>query len=164
MKQTHKLLLLRHAESAWDKAVNDFDRGLTVRGKNDIKAVAQWMDQQAQTVDRVVCSPAVRTRLTATCLFEQLQSLVEQQQLHYEAAIYNASVDDLIDVLSRQADTVHTLMLVGHNPGLERLLSLLTGQPHAPIEPATLIVLELNTDWNTIMSQPLRLLHRFQPH
>lgn len=163
MKQTNTLLLLRHGESAWDKPVNDFDRGLTEQGKTDIAAVAEWINQQALTVDWVVCSPALRTRLTATLLCDQLQPPLGHHLLHFEASIYNASVDDLIDVLSKQADNVHTLLLVGHNPGLERLLSLLTSQPHAPIEPGILIELELNTVWSSIMSQPLTLLHRFQP-
>ena len=163
MNQAHKLLLLRHGESAWDKPVEDFDRGLTERGKTDIAAVAEWMNQQALTVDLVVCSPALRTRLTATLLCEQLQPPFDHELLHYEDAIYDASVEDLLNVISKQADTVNTLLLVGHNPGLEQLLSLLTGQPHAPIDAGTLIELEVSTRWKALMSQPLMLLHRFHP-
>lgn len=123
-----QLLILRHAKSAWDTAVvNDFDRPLSRRGKQDAPRVGGWLRQQGLVPDLVVSSPAKRARKTTTKVCRELG--IPKHEIGWEPRIYGATTETLMCVLSECRADAEILLLVGHNPGLEELLEYLCG-PH----------------------------------
>ena len=113
------LTLLRHAKSNWDDpAMRDFDRPLNRRGRAAARAMGREMRALKLGFDAVVASPAVR-------VVETLAGLAEGygRDLHpaYDARIYLASEETLLDI-ARETDDRHSrLLLLGHNPGFELL-------------------------------------------
>ena len=117
---TKKLTLLRHAKSGWDDPVaRDFDRPLNKRGEKAALLIGQWMKQQSLIFDRVIASPAVRVIETLDHVIGGYGSRLEPS---WERRVYLASSATLMDVLRELDDSVESVLLVGHNPGLEDLV------------------------------------------
>ena len=138
-----ELILLRHAhaESALPDQP-DFDRPLSADGLAEAEAAARWLLEQRLIPDQVLCSPARRTRETLEAALAVL-GYVDQR---LEPAIYEATPGTLAALLDRYRDTERVL-LVGHNPGLERLVALLhSGQSgdYRGMPPAGVAVLEFD--------------------
>ncbi|MCW2600856.1 MAG: putative phosphohistidine phosphatase, SixA [Frankiales bacterium] len=108
------LVLVRHGKSEAHRT-DDHSRELAARGRADAAAVREWLTQKGISPDRVVVSTAERTRQTW-----QLASVGDAPAV-YEHRVYEASVEDLLDVLRETPAEVQTLVLVGHNPAVERL-------------------------------------------
>jgi len=140
-----ELILLRHAHADPAGAgMADVDRALSATGLAEAAAAGQWLRENALIPDRVLCSPARRARETLEAVLEQI-GYVDQR---LETGIYEASAGQLILLLDAHLDTERVL-LVGHNPGLERLASLLhSGQSsdYRGMPPAGIAVLTLNGD------------------
>lgn len=114
------LLLVRHAQAApLDVRIQDRDRPLTAFGMQQAAKVGYAFSQTLQQVDLMLVSGAVRTQETAAILQQALQEKIQSYQVRDE--LYLAS-DVLLWSLVRGVDTkVSTLLIVGHNPGLEAL-------------------------------------------
>ena len=120
------LLLLRHAKSAWDTgAATDFDRPLASRGERDAPVMGKWLKKQGLVPDGVISSPALRARQTTEAACRQMG--IKPKQVDWDGQVYAASVFELLNVLKAYKKKPKTLMLVGHNPGLEDLLIYLAG-------------------------------------
>ena len=118
------LTLLRHAKSTWnDPVATDFDRPLNKRGRRAPRTVGREMKSQGMRFDRVVASPALRVVETLDDLAHGYGAPLE---LRYDKRLYLASPAALLDVIHEIGDETARLMMVGHNPGLERLALLLT--------------------------------------
>lgn len=116
-----EVILLRHAHA--DPAAlgqEDRARSLSARGIAEAEAVGAWLKAHRADPDRVLCSPAERTRET----LQQVLAITGYSDLRVEPRIYEASPVTLIRVLDDHADAERVL-LVGHNPGLEDLVALL---------------------------------------
>lgn len=122
-----ELLILRHAKSDWhSNATSDFDRPLAKRGKTDAPKVGAWLYREGLVPDVVVSSPAERARQTASKVCKCLD--IKKKQIMWDAAIYEADVPTLLQVLARCPDQATLVLLIGHNPGLEQLLLHLVGE------------------------------------
>jgi len=120
-----RLHLLRHAKSSWkDESLADRDRPLAGRGRRAAAAMAEHFAAQGIVPGLVLCSTAVRTHQT----YARLE--LGDVPVRYEPGIYGASADDLLTLLRTVPDTVDTLLMIGHNPGLEDL-ALLLARPSA---------------------------------
>ena len=118
------LTLLRHAKSTWDDPVaRDFDRPLNPRGRRAAKTVGREMRAQGLAFDEVVASPAVRVVETLEDVAAGYGSSLEPR---FEERVYLASTDVLLELIHETKDNVERLLIVGHNPGLERLVLDLT--------------------------------------
>lgn len=117
-----RLILLRHAKSDWPDGIADPERPLAPRGRAAAPLVGAYLSRESLVPDLVLVSPARRTRetwdLVAPCLPRSPKAAPEPR-------IYEASAARLLAVLRDQPAEVHTLMLVGHNPGMEDLAELL---------------------------------------
>lgn len=119
------LTLLRHAKSGWDDPVGrDFDRPLNRRGRKAAVTVGAEMKARGLLFDRVVASPARRVVET---LDEVAQGYGPIDPI-YDQRVYLASPAALLELVRQAEDEVDRLLLVGHNPGLEALALLLTGE------------------------------------
>lgn len=117
-----ELILLRHANALPGRGEQaDFDRALSEQGLLEAEAAADWLQQRGLIPDRVLCSPARRTRETLEPVLAKL-GYVEQR---LEDCIYEASANTLAALLQAHHDA-QRLLLVGHNPGLETLTALLS--------------------------------------
>jgi len=121
---TRTLILLRHAKSAWPADTPDAARPLAARGLRDAPAVGRWLHAQAPKIDHVVCSPAARAVQTWNLAAVQLNTT---PRVRHDERLYDASAQDLLAVAQELPTSASTAVLVGHNPGLENFLTLLTG-------------------------------------
>lgn len=138
-----ELLLLRHAE-AMDAAPDgrDVERPLSVHGETQAHAAGVWLAGQAVELDAILCSAARRAQMTADAVCAALRAPPPQLL----PAIYQATPGELLAVVEAQAGDAQRVLLVGHNPGLEQLLALLTeGRSGGGrgLAPATLAWIEL---------------------
>jgi len=137
-----KLILLRHAHA--DPAsggVLDVDRALSATGLAEAASAGQWLREHALIPDRVLSSHARRARETLDIVLEQI-GYVDQC---LDGGIYEASAGELVALIEPHLDA-ERLLVVGHNPGLERLAALLySGQSsdYRGIPPAGIAVLTL---------------------
>jgi phosphohistidine phosphatase len=123
------LYLLRHAKSSWrDDTLRDFDRPLKERGRDAAELVGRLIAAENLSDVLVVSSPAVRARETAEIM---LRSSGVRAELQFDPQIYDADLASLLGVLSRKEDDKQTVLLVGHNPGIENLIRFLTCEVRA---------------------------------
>lgn len=138
-----ELLLLRHAHADSPTGQPDLERALSPRGDVEADAAAAFLATHG-TPTRVLCSTATRCRQTA----ERVMAGLGTVDTRFDPRIYEATPGVLLDVLAEHRDT-ERLLLVGHNPGLESLVALLsTGQSgdHRGMPPASIAVLSLPDD------------------
>jgi phosphohistidine phosphatase len=113
-----RLYLLRHAKSSWkDASVPDHDRPLAGRGRRAAKTMARHLREQDLEPQLVLCSTARRARET----LERIQPALGVATVELEHDLYAASADALLERLRRVPETVASVMLIGHNPGLQDL-------------------------------------------
>lgn len=117
-----ELILLRHAHAEPPApGQEDFDRPLSMQGQAEAEAAGRWLKDHGYLPDRVVCSPARRTRETT----EQALATLGFVETRQEPRIYDATPGRLMQVVDENRDAVR-LLLVGHNPGFEQLAALLS--------------------------------------
>jgi phosphohistidine phosphatase len=117
-----ELILLRHAHAETAApGQDDFDRPLSLPGHAEAEAAGRWLKDHGYLPDRVVCSPARRTRESA----EQALSVLGYIELRHDPRIYDATPGMLMQVIDDHRDIARVL-LVGHNPGFEQLAALLS--------------------------------------
>ncbi|KAA5827188.1 histidine phosphatase family protein [Saccharopolyspora hirsuta] len=138
-----KLVLIRHAKSAWPDDVDDFDRPLADRGRRDAPALGRWLRKHAAAIELVLCSPAVRARHTWELAGPEIPA---EPVLKHDHRIYAASARELLSVVHEIPPAVMTAAMIGHNPGLEDLINLLTGEP-AVLKTASVAVLSTPAPW-----------------
>ena len=142
------LLLLRHARPSPNSPTGrDFDRTLTDVGREEARRVGQFLRQKEIEPEAIISSPAARASETADLVCEAAGL---SPQTRFDARIYEASLEELLQIASEAEDGVETLLLVGHNPGLAELIARLTGES-AAMSPATLAHIELDIDaWDKV--------------
>jgi phosphohistidine phosphatase len=113
-------MILRHAKSGWDDPVaRDFDRPLNKRGEKAARVMGAWMKAQKLTFNHVIASPAVRVIETIDQLVSGYGKRIEPT---WERRVYLASSATLMDVLREVHSDTGSVLLIGHNPGLEDLI------------------------------------------
>jgi phosphohistidine phosphatase len=112
------LFLLRHAKSSWaDPTLADFERPLAPRGVRDARRIAKHVRALGCEPELVLCSAAVRTRET----LELALPAIGTPAVRLEEELYAATSDELLARIRLVPDTVQSLMLIGHNPGVHQL-------------------------------------------
>lgn len=121
MSQHHvkKLMLMRHAKSAWPLGVLDEDRPLAQRGHNEAPLVGTWMLEHGCVPDYILCSSALRTRQTCTWVCSRLGDKAPTPKL--EDRIYRGSEAQILSVINHVPDTVTSLLVIMHMPAVQNL-------------------------------------------
>jgi phosphohistidine phosphatase len=119
-----RLLLFRHAKTAREAGGGDHDRPLTTRGEEDSKRIGSYLKDEQLLVDLAIASDSRRTRQT---LDLALKAADQHPKTRLDRAVYLAEPHTLLDVIRRTPADVHTLLMIGHNPGMADLATLLTG-------------------------------------
>lgn len=154
MKKVKELLILRHGKSDWSTDTTDFYRPLKQRGNRNAKQIGIWLKEQNLLPDLIMSSPAIRALDTTKKSCNAMGLPVHL--IKTDKSIYAAELSDLLLLLSETPSSVHRLLLVGHNPGLEDLLNYLV--PGIPIPEdgkllptATLAYLQLDQQWTSLI-------------
>lgn len=142
------LLLLRHAKSSWDeKEVHDHDRPLNKRGKKDAPMVGKYLKENDLVPDLIISSTAKRALDTAQAVLEE--SGFTGQVDRYQD-LYLSDTACYLDILSSLPPEANRVLVVGHNPDLDDLLSLLTDVTQH-LKTAMLAVIDLPiTSWQEL--------------
>lgn len=120
------LLLLRHAKSSWeDEPRRDIDRPLAERGRKDAARVGRLLVGRGLVPELILCSGARRARETYDGLAPALPDGVE---VNFESRLYMADPATLLQLVRALPDAVGTVLLIGHNPGLEHFAGRLAGK------------------------------------
>jgi phosphohistidine phosphatase len=153
------LLILRHAKSSWANPIlADFDRPLKKRGKRDAPRMGRFIRQQDLVPDLILSSPALRARQTAQAVVEESGY---QGEIELVPDFYPGDPISHFDALLSAPDQCHVVMIVGHNPGLEELLGVLTGES-ARMPTAALAQVSLPIDhWADLDDEPVGALINF---
>lgn len=113
-----RLLLLRHAKSDWPDGVSDPDRPLSERGIRDAPRLGAYMAAERLLPDLALISPARRTRDTWDLVAGEFQT---PHPARIESLLYAASAGAILDIIRAIPASIDTLLVIGHNPGLEGL-------------------------------------------
>lgn len=167
-----KLLgLYRHAKSSWgDPRARDFDRPLNERGRKGAAAIGRHIRDYGARWERIVASPAVRCAETIELGY---QAIGETYSVNWDRRIYLASSATLLDLLRELEGDPASLLMVGHNPGLEDLIfDLVPDDGTSPLRDiveekfptAAFAVLELDiAQWADAEPGCARLIHLTRP-
>lgn len=123
-----RLLLLRHGKSDWNNPDQpDNERPLNDRGQRAAALMGAHLRQRGLAPDLILSSPAVRTRETAQRVLAALQAPV---RLEFRAELYLADPKTIAELVRGTPDEVSTLLVIGHNPGMQlAALKLSAGDP-----------------------------------
>ena len=144
------LLLLRHAEAdAAQSGLADIDRPLSVRGRTEALDAADCIASAELRVDAVLASPALRARETAIIVAAELDIT---DDLRFDAALYLGTPDELLPAVRRCTADSHTVLVVGHNPGLSALAQqFMGGSQRVELRPAGLCRVQFeHTSWQQV--------------
>jgi phosphohistidine phosphatase len=135
------LYVLRHAKSSWDRAdLADFDRPLNDRGRSTAPFMGELMKREGFLPEMVLSSPAARARQTAELAVQAADVATE---IKFKEKIYEASPQTLLQIAQSLDDRLNSVMIVGHNPGMEGFVRLMTGRLET-MPTAALAVIELD--------------------
>ena len=134
------LFILRHAKSSWDNArLADHDRPLNERGRRDAPYMGQLLRREGLLPDLIITSTAERALRTAEMV---ALACGYDHELQVTRHFYLAGTESYLSALRHLPDNIQSVMVVGHNPGMEELLERLTGRSEA-MPTAALAHLEL---------------------
>ncbi|HTW00174.1 MAG TPA: histidine phosphatase family protein [Streptosporangiaceae bacterium] len=168
-----KLVLLRHAKSAWPD-VPDHDRPLARRGKRDAPAIGRWLRDAGLLPDQVLCSTARRARKTWQLTRAGLGT---SPPASFDGRVYQASAEQLLDLIRRTSQAARTLLVVGHDPAVPELalllaaavpparadagsgtaLSVMVDRIRAKFPTAAVAVFEFTGNWDQVTPESARL-------
>jgi phosphohistidine phosphatase len=162
-----RLMLLRHAKSSWPAGMHDAERPLSDRGEAAARLMGGYMAHHALIPDRVLCSPARRTRDTWAGIWAAIAvQSPAAVDIVFDGRLYGATRHGILSVIRDQDDTVRTLLLLGHNPGLQEAAELLIAAGDVDLRErlrekfpaAALAVLDFTLDrWNRVHERSGRL-------
>ena|SRR5437868_4262901 len=119
-----RLSILRHAKSSWDDAgLDDFNRPLNERGWKSARLIGRELERRRLRFDVVLASTAARVRETIDGVQDKFDFAAP---IRFEPSIYEAGEATLLELVRSLPDDIRAPLIVGHNPGLERLVSGLT--------------------------------------
>jgi phosphohistidine phosphatase len=122
------LLILRHAKSSWkDPDLTDHDRPLNKRGKGDAPRMGGLLKREHLVPDTIISSSAIRARATAEAV---AKASGYKGEIISNSSLYAADSQTYIDALHKIPDDHFRALIIGHNPGLEELVEMLTGEFH----------------------------------
>ncbi|MCH2144114.1 MAG: histidine phosphatase family protein [Phycisphaerales bacterium] len=118
-----ELLALRHAKSSHSMpGLRDHDRSLNERGRNAAPRVGRLLARENLLPDLILCSSATRTMETTALVTAAMEC--EPRTLFLEE-LYLAAPDTILDAAMRHGEDCNRVLVVGHNPGMEDVMTLL---------------------------------------
>ena len=160
------LYIMRHAKSDWSgPQISDFDRPINKRGTRNAIRIGGWMNENNHIPQKIISSPALRAKETIELVTEQI-SKFNLEDLTYEDELYLAGFTQLIEFINTYKDKVQSLMLVGHNPGIENLVNYLcdkSGDKEIIVTTANLFIFKFSSDSFSTAVDTIELVEAIKP-
>lgn len=160
------LYIMRHAKSDWSgPQTSDFERPINKRGTRNAIRIGEWMDENNHIPQKIISSPALRAKETIELVTEQI-SKFNLEDLTYEDELYLAGFTQLIEFINTYKDKVQSLMLVGHNPGIENLVNYLcdkSGDKETIVTTANLFIFKFSSDSFNTAVDTIELVEAIKP-
>ena len=122
----NRLLLMRHAKSSWkDTDIPDHERPLKKRGNKDAETMGKLLKNKKVVPELILSSTAIRAKNTAEILAKACKY---DHEIVFSDDLYMAEPADILKVIKDNAKKEKTILIIGHNPGLEAFLQILTGK------------------------------------
>ncbi|MFZ0063623.1 MAG: histidine phosphatase family protein [Pyrinomonadaceae bacterium] len=155
------LLLMRHAKASPTIAgVSDLARPLLAEGRSAAALLGSFIKREQLAIDCALSSPAVRARQTIDSVLEAAGLSLN---VNIDQRLYEGGPHLLVEVLVEIDNDLRAVLLVGHNPVLEDLVHLLTGE-RVHLSPGTLTHLEVAaTRWSEVGSAENKLRRVVRP-
>ncbi len=164
MRDTRKLIVMRHAKAGELPGGPDFERALRPRGLRDSAAAGRWLSGGGFRPDLVLCSAARRTRQTWQHVSETLLSLAAGGQPEFAAdrRLYEAGSADVAEIVREAGGEYATVMYIGHNPAAAGLVGMLTGTE--PVFPtAAIAIIGVPAEWADLAAGDGELIASWAP-
>lgn len=155
-----RLILMRHSKAAFPLNVEDHDRPLAQRGHHEAPLAGKWMVENGVVPDFILVSSALRTRQTCTWVCQQLADEAPTPKL--EQALYLAGATSMLSVINHVPETVRTLLVITHMPGVQQLALRLASRDSdqdaymdlaSGFPTSAFAVFEHSSDWATLGGQ-----------
>ena len=160
------LYIMRHAKSDWSgPQTSDFERPINKRGTRNAIRIGGWMNENNHIPQKIISSPALRAKETIELVTEQI-SKFNHEDLTYEDELYLAGFTQLIEFINTYKDKVQSLMLVGHNPGIENLVNYLcdkSGDKETIVTTANLFIFKFSSDSFNTAVDTIELVEAIKP-
>ncbi|MEE2772795.1 MAG: histidine phosphatase family protein [Bacteroidota bacterium] len=144
-----RLVLVRHGKSSWEHDVPDYERPLKQRGYDDAELVLKTFSQFYKFSAKVWTSHALRARTTAEIFKSTLQ--IADEDFTVKEELYTFNQNDLLREIKNCPDSIHKLMVFGHNPAMTILVNYLGDKPLDNLPTTGLVVIDFDTDrWEDI--------------
>ena len=157
---------MRHAKSDWSgPQISDFERPINKRGTKNAMRIGEWMNENNHIPQKIISSPALRAKETIELVTEQI-SKFNLEDLTYEDELYLAGFTQLIEFINTYKDKVQSLMLVGHNPGIENLVNYLcdkSGDKETIVTTANLFIFKFSSDSFNTAVDTIELVEAIKP-
>ena len=119
-----KLIIIRHSKSSWiDPSLDDINRPLNDRGLKDAPFMAKVVAQKDIFPDFIISSPSLRTKLTLKFFIDELNY---DKEIAYEKKIYEAPMENILEVVKNIDNKYEIVFLFGHNPGLNEFVNFIS--------------------------------------
>jgi len=147
MKQ---LILIRHAKSSWGNAdLDDFERPLNQQGEHQASFMGKRLCNRAVQPDLILSSPTKRAFQTALIIAKAIG--YPTQEIITPISLYTFEADELLEEICTIEDQYQHVMLFGHNPGITRVVSYLTGKKIDTIPPCGIFCINFSTSvWKAV--------------
>lgn len=117
---------MRHAEARREnRNLTDFERPLNDPGREAARFIGETIQKNRFKIDLILSSPAKRAKQTAE-LFKETARL--KTEIQYNEKIYEANLRRLLEIVLELDNRYNSVLIVGHNPGFENLVQVLTGE------------------------------------
>lgn len=151
---------MRHAKSSWKTdAISDKERPLNKRGRLAAKQMADFLIARDLVPSTVLSSTAIRAEMTSRLLLENFNADIEMQ---FFDSLYLAPPENYLDAIASNAQSHQNVMCVGHNPGMEELVMMLSGE-HEFMSTAAIAMFTVNGEWDRLDRGNCGLIEVFRP-
>jgi len=154
MAVRRKLMIMRHAKSSWDDtSLRDFDRPLNDRGNRDAPKMGKYLEKHDLIPDYVASSPALRAHQTITHVADVTG--YDQNKIKWNEDLYFQGADAYIESVREAPDDAGIVLIAGHNPTVEQVVSALSdGVNVRPITTANIVCFDVNCDsWRDLSTE-----------
>jgi phosphohistidine phosphatase len=144
------LYLVRHAKSSWSHpGLTDFNRPLIDTGIKRSRKIIRYLNEKNVSVDLIITSPAVRTLETAKLIASGIDYPIEN--INQEHVLYEAGLDDFLNVIYDAPDEINSLMVVGHNFTITHVANFFLGPEIEMLPTSGLVAISFDTEhWKEI--------------
>jgi phosphohistidine phosphatase len=147
---------MRHAKSDWENNLPDIERPLNKRGKKATPLMAEYLKKTGKVPDLILSSPAKRAKCTAEIVKETLDI---DKDIKIISAFYFGYMSEIINTIKNIDNQHNTVLILGHNPIWEDLVSeLISYKNYIAMPTAAIASIIFDTDdWQKITEKEAKL-------